>query len=114
MTDFRETFKRKEVKYRLTADQRAFLEGIVQQYLALSPFGESVVNSLYLDTSDHSVIARSLEKPLYKEKLRLRWYGSESLADAKSVFFELKKKFKGIVYKRRVCLTTPTAMSMIG
>jgi hypothetical protein len=48
-----------------------------------------------------SIISRSLDKPLYKEKLRLRIYGE---GPVETVFFELKKKFKGIVYKRRIGL----------
>lgn len=45
----------------------------------------------------------SLEKPVYKEKLRLRSYGIPKAKDP--VFLELKKKYKGIVYKRRIALS---------
>ena len=111
MSDYRETFKRKEVKYRLTPSQRERIEQAAREHLALSPFGKSSVSSLYLDTPQHSVIDRSLEKPLYKEKVRLRWYGSMALQDADAVYLELKKKFKGIVYKRRVRVTVDSALA---
>ena len=52
------------------------------------------------DTPDHRLIRSSLEKPVYKEKLRLRSYGVPQ-SDT-TVFAELKKKYKGIVYKRRI------------
>lgn len=111
MSDYRETFKRKEVKYRLSTSQRERIEAQAKRHLALSPFGKSTVSSLYLDTPNHAVIDRSLEKPLYKEKVRLRWYGPTSLQNASAVYLELKKKFKGIVYKRRVRVTVDSAMA---
>lgn len=104
VSDRRETFKRKEVKYRLDSAQRKYIESAVREHLQRGPFGVSRVSSLYYDTPNRDLIARSLEKPLYKEKLRLRWYGDEDLADAETAFIELKKKFKGIVYKRRLGL----------
>ena len=65
-------------------------------------YGTSLICNLYLDTPDFLLIRRSIEKPLYKEKLRVRSYG---VANAQSVvYLELKKKFKGVVYKRRVGL----------
>lgn len=46
------------------------------------------------------MIRRSIEKPIYKDKIRLRSYGTPTLDD--KVFLELKKKYDGIVYKRRL------------
>lgn len=71
-------------------------------HLSQGAFAGSQVNSIYLDTLNRDVISRSLEKPLYKEKLRIRWYGEEPFDEAKTAFVELKKKYKGVVYKRRV------------
>lgn len=119
-------FERREKKYLVGTEQRRAIEQAARAHLAPDAFGRSLVTSVYLDTPDRSLIARSLEKPLYKEKLRLRAYGErvgDSLvmlcreglqavqaaygADVLSmpVFFELKKKFDGIVYKRRVRLS---------
>lgn len=94
------TFERFEEKYLLSAVQyqavMAGLRGRMQPDL----FGRSMVSSIYYDTADYRLIRASLEKPDYKEKLRVRAYGKPT-AESK-VFVELKKKFDGIVYKRRV------------
>lgn len=74
-------------------------------------YGVSMICNVYFDTPDHRLIRRSLEKPLYKEKLRLRSYG-KATADS-TVFLELKKKYKGVVYKRRVALTEAQAMAYL-
>ena len=66
-------------------------------------FPESRIYNIYYDTPDHLLVRRSLDKPLYKEKLRLRTYGLPESGNADS-FIEIKKKYKGIVYKRRIRL----------
>ena len=75
--------------------------------MQLDDYGATRIDSLYLDSFDHNLICKSLEKPLYKEKLRVRSYGAFSEADA--VYVEIKKKFKGIVYKRRVRMSAEGA-----
>jgi hypothetical protein len=60
------------------------------------------VASIYYDTADYLLIRRALEKSVYREKLRLRCYGSTG-ADT-TVFLEIKKKYRKRVYKRRICL----------
>ena len=67
-----------------------------------------VIQSLYYDTDNYLLIRRSIEKPMYKEKIRLRGYG-EVNSDSK-VFLEIKKKSDGIVYKRRVRLKEKEAV----
>lgn len=114
MSNYRENFKRKEVKYKVNDMQReSIVRGIISHGLSLTKFGESRVCSIYFDTKSKDVISRSLEKPLYKEKIRLRWYGDEGIENASNVFIELKKKFKGIVYKRRVAVTTDSAINFL-
>lgn len=95
-----DTFQRKEKKYLITAEQCAAIKAGLAGRMELDAYGVTRIDSLYLDTPDRSLICRSLEKPLYKEKLRIRSYGAFS--ESKVVFIELKKKYKGIVYKRRV------------
>jgi len=95
-------FRRHEEKYLVTEEKSAALRGMVAQHMAPDRFGEYLVQNVYYDTDDWSVVRASIEKPLYKEKLRLRCYGTprrEGLA-----YLELKKKWKGTVYKRRVAL----------
>lgn len=95
-----DTFERKEKKYLITAEQCAAIKEGLSTHMRLDDYGATRIDSLYLDTPDRSLICRSLEKPLYKEKLRIRSYGAFS--EANVVFVEIKKKYKGIVYKRRV------------
>ena len=95
-------FKRHELKYLVSAEQREFIESKFARYMIPDEHGESTICNIYYDTPDFRLIRRSLEKPVYKEKLRLRSYGTASKDE--KVFLELKKKYKGIVYKRRISL----------
>ncbi len=95
-------FKRHELKYLVSAEQRELIESVFERYMIPDEHGESTICNIYYDTSDFRLIRRSLEKPVYKEKLRLRSYGTVS--GDRNVFLELKKKYKGIVYKRRISL----------
>lgn len=102
-------FERHELKFLLQPRQRAALEQALRaQGMRPDEYGESSILSLYYDTPDSLLIRRSLEKPDYKEKLRLRSYGTPGTAD--TVFAELKKKVSGIVYKRRIALREADAM----
>lgn len=97
-----DTFKRKEVKYLLSEKQHAYIRTALEQRMIPDLYGESVITSIYYDTENWSLIERSLDKPTYKEKLRVRVYGSETLRNTSQAFIEIKTKFKGIVYKRRI------------
>lgn len=159
MESYQGVFKRIEKKYRVVPDQRAAVETAARRdgAMAVDDYGRTRITSLYLDTPDRAMIARSVEKPLYKEKLRLRAYGEQAgtalmaafelgapsrlpgrppLSDAQvekravagcaaadlepldpcalTVFFGIKKKFKGIVYKRRLALSLPAAVAFVG
>lgn len=174
---YNSVFKRVEKKYRVAPAQRAAVEAAAGMSMAVDAYGRTRITSLYLDTPERAMIARSVEKPLYKEKLRLRAYGAAGgaalmaafgagslvrerggapLPDAEverraqmglraaaalggtaglgaaaarggaaaassgeadpcaiTVFFGIKKKFKGIVYKRRLALTLPAALAFV-
>ena len=105
------TFKRIEKKYLLSEAQTEALFERIGDHLTPDEYGRSTVQSLYLDTPDHRFIRASLEAEDYKEKLRLRSYGTAS-ADS-GVFLELKKKFSGVVYKRREVMTLRQAEEYI-
>lgn len=152
MAAYSSVFKRVEKKYRIGAAERAAVEAAAGGPMAVDAYGHTRITSLYLDTPERSMIARSVEKPLYKEKLRLRAYGDAAgvalmgafgagpivrepgglplsdgevetrvaaglqvpgAAAALPVFFGIKKKFKGIVYKRRLALTLPAALAFV-
>lgn len=108
MSQIIETFERTEKKYRINRKQFSAVISAMACKMAVDGYGKSHITSLYFDTRDRSLIDRSLEKPLYKEKLRLRQYGCDEGSQS-LVFIELKKKFKGIVYKRRVMLSRAAA-----
>ena len=76
MASFTDTFERKEVKYRLNAKQHREVLDALAGRMAADEYGRTRITSLYFDTPTRDLIARSLEKPLYKEKLRVRWYGT--------------------------------------
>ena len=100
-------FKRYEIKYIVTRRQQVkILEGM-KAYMKEDEHGKSMIQSLYYDTPDHILARRSLDKPIYKEKLRLRSYGIAN--DNSNVFAEIKKKYDGIVYKRRVSMNLSQA-----
>ena len=100
-------FKRIEKKYLLSEKQFDALFNRIGSHMKPDEYGRSTVMSLYLDTPDYRIIRNSIEAVDYKEKLRLRSYGTASV-DSK-VFLELKKKFGGVVYKRRVAMTLTEA-----
>ena len=104
-------FERTEVKYIMTLQQRKQLLEKIDRYIKPDEYGESTVCSLYLDTGDYRLIRRSLEKPVYKEKLRLRSYSTPK--PGSSVFLELKKKYDGVVYKRRETLEYTEAKAYV-
>lgn len=104
-------FERREEKFLLEEAQYRQLLCRLKDHLQPDAYGPSSVCSLYYDTPSHLLIRRSLEKPVYKEKLRLRSYGVPGKAD--TVFVELKKKYKGIVYKRRVGMSLREARAYL-
>ncbi len=97
--------KRYEMKYIMSPEQTEFFKKKVEGHMKIDKFGLTSIASLYYDTPDYRLIRTSIEKPAFKEKIRLRSYGLAS--DSSPVFLELKRKAYGIVYKRRVQSTLP-------
>lgn len=105
------TFKRYEIKYRLTEEQVAHLMQAMAPYMVPDAWGPSTVMNVYYDTPNSLLVRRSLDKPLYKEKVRVRTYGS--LRPGEPVFLELKKKSEGVVYKRRATMDMQRASAFL-
>lgn len=101
-------FKRYELKYLLTRAQKETVLAAMAPYMKLDQYGRTTIRNLYYDTDTYLIIRRSIERPAYKEKLRIRSY-RRAAADS-TVFVELKKKFGGVVYKRRISLPNEDAM----
>ena len=93
---------RYEMKYVLTKAQLDYLKQFLSFYMKVDEYGKTSIASLYFDTPDYRLVRTSIEKPKYKEKIRLRSYGLAN-KDTK-VFLELKRKVGGVVYKRRISL----------
>lgn len=109
-----DTFERKETKYLLTPMQYIQFRALAEGYLVPAEYPESDVTSIYYDTPDDLLINRSIAGGKYKEKLRVRSYGSGETAPETPVFIEIKKKFKGVTYKRRVSCTQAAADAFLG
>ncbi len=105
---YQDIFKRYELKYLISTTQKERILEATSSYIKEDDFCRSTICNIYYDTPDNILIRRSLEKPVYKEKLRLRSYG-QAKPDG-TAFIELKKKYKGIVYKRRVAMTYEEAV----
>ena len=109
--DAQMTFRRWELKYLMTRREAALLKEAMSGHLLLDRFGHSTIRNLYFDTDTFRLVRRSIEKPVYKEKLRVRSY--QKATDESPVFVELKKKFDGVVYKRRLSLPHRQAMDAL-
>ncbi len=107
MSGIQSCFQRRETKYLLTQEQYEAVRAGMRAYMTPDVYGHYRIGNVYYDTADYRLIRASLEKPVYKEKLRMRSYGVPGSSD--SVFVELKKKFDGVVYKRRVTMQVQDA-----
>ncbi len=79
--------------------------------MQLDRYGRDTIRNIYFDTENYRLIRRSMEKPVYKEKLRLRSY--RQVAPEGDVYVELKKKYDGVVYKRRLVMSQKQAIDCI-
>lgn len=94
------TFERVEMKYLITVRQEEELLQAIREKILPDPYGNSTIRNLYCDTPDFLLARRSMEGGPYKEKCRIRSYAEVKPLDP--VFLELKKKYHGVTYKRRI------------
>ena len=111
MAGFKDVFQRIEVKYLLDDMQYTELRKRLEGMAEVDSYGKTSILNIYFDTPDYKLIERSLEKPVYKEKLRLRTYGVAD--DDTNAFIEIKKKYKGVVYKRRISMPYAKAIEYL-
>ena len=104
-------FKRYELKYILDSAQYAAIKAEIEKRLSPDEFGRNTVQSLYYDTPDNRLIRASIEKPAFKEKLRVRCYNLND--DDKNVYVEMKRKYDGVVYKRRIACKEGAVAALI-
>ncbi|MBE6568826.1 MAG: polyphosphate polymerase domain-containing protein [Ruminococcaceae bacterium] len=108
---FQTVFKRYELKYLLTTEQRDRILSVMQEHMTPDKYGRTTIRNLYFDTDTYLLIRRSMEKPLFKEKLRVRSYSLAGEGD--TVFAELKRKYDGVVYKRRLAAAENRVMDWL-
>ena len=104
-------FRRCEIKYLVTDEQRTAILSAASEHMEPDSWGATTVCNVYYDTPTSLLIRRSLDKPTYKEKIRVRSYGRRT--PGSPVFVELKKKYKGIVYKRRAVMDEVRAEALL-
>ncbi len=105
------TFNRLEKKFLLTEEQFLRIKEEIDKRFDPDEYGETTICNLYYDTPDFILFTRSAEKPIYKEKLRLRTYGIPT--DTSTGFIEVKKKYNGVVFKRRITMPLNDAIKFL-
>lgn len=106
-----DSFKRVEMKYLLTPEKYAVLRKTIEPYMISDSYGLTTICNIYFDTENYRLIRSSIDGGEYKEKLRLRSYGIPD--ENSTVFLEIKKKYDGIVYKRRIGMNYCEAVDYI-
>ena len=105
---YKAVFQRYELKYILTQKQKVRILEAIAPYMSLDSYGRTTIENIYFDTENYRLIRRSIEKPDYKEKIRIRRYRNKNAE--KKVFVEIKKKYDKVVYKRRLSMQEEQAM----
>lgn len=100
---FDKIFRRVEIKYILDDKEYNTIIDRLSSYIEKDKYYYSTIGNLYFDTDDDDLIIKSIEKPEFKEKIRVRCYGVSN--EDSEIFFELKNKYKGIVGKRRYIMS---------
>ena len=108
---YQSVFRRYEKKYLVTQEQYDRLAKVFAPRMERDRFSESTISNIYYDTPDFRLIRRSLDQPVYKEKLRLRTYRTPH-ADTEA-FVEIKKKYDHVVYKRRIGMNYQQAVDYL-
>jgi hypothetical protein len=99
---FQAIFQRREIKYFLDEPQYLALRSALEEHMVVDAYGKHTICNVYCDTKNYDLFSMSTLKPEFKQKMRLRSYGTPKETDL--VFLEVKKKYESIVYKRRVSL----------
>jgi len=106
--DYKSVFRRYELKYLMDVEQAAAVNDALERHMELDRFGLSTIRNIYFDTPNYLLARDSIARPMFKEKLRFRSYGTPSKDD--EIFVELKKKYDSVVYKRRLAMPLGDAM----
>jgi SPX domain protein involved in polyphosphate accumulation len=111
VAEVQKVFKRVEKKFMIDDKTYTELMKRLEGKMKIDKYGKTTICNIYYDTPNNRLVRTSIEKPVYKEKLRVRSYGTPD--DDGLVFVELKKKYKGVVYKRRIDMTLAQSRDFI-
>ena len=95
-----EFFRRSEQKYILSKEQLNEIKKMLKDVFIEDEHGESTICNLYFDTEQYNLIMNSIDKPKYKDKIRLRSYNIPNLNS--NIYLEIKRKYNGVTGKRRI------------
>lgn len=107
-------FNRYEQKFLIPIDQIDHIKEQIGPYVTQddnASLSHYTICNIYYDTTNDEIIKRSVSKPMFKEKLRLRCYGEPKQGDI--MFLEIKKKLNGFVNKRRTSISYEDACMLI-
>ncbi len=110
-----EVFNRYELKFILDKSMAQEMIQALKGHVMLDQYGDGegfyrIIN-LYYDTEDHLFFHETVNRQEFRQKLRLRAYNKVSIDTP--VFLEIKKKYDGVVYKRRTMLTLQDAYAFL-
>lgn len=105
---YKTVFMRYELKYLIDHEQKEKIMKVMEPYMKPDKYGRTIIRNIYYDTDSYRLVRHSIESPPYKEKLRVRSYAKAE--PGSTVFVELKKKYKSVVYKRRLPMPETQAM----
>ncbi len=108
---YQSVFERYEIKYLISKEQQIQIKKEMEPYMIGDSYGKNTLFNIYLDTPNYVLIRRSIERPAYKEKIRIRSYGRAT--PEQKVFIELKRKYRSIVYKRRIGIEEHKVMDFL-
>lgn len=104
-------FKRHELKFVINNELKEIIINTINPYMEIDKYKKTTIKNIYFDTDDYLLIRRSIDKPIYKEKLRIRTYVNQ--LNENNTFVELKKKYNHVVYKRRLEINEKIAMDWL-
>jgi hypothetical protein len=106
-------FTREEIKYQITSKIADILMCEFNKRLTPDMFPKYKVHTIYYDNDNDGIITHSIQKPvIFKEKLRLRFYENNNVLNPFG-YFELKRKYDGTVYKKRIKLSPSQAEELL-
>ena len=94
---------RYEQKYLLSKEEYNNLINLIENYLVKDKYFMETIYNIYFDNDQFELINRSIEKPIYKEKMRMRSYYKTD--NDTNIFLEIKKKYADTSNKRRVIIS---------